>query len=428
MNHDNDHDPIARLRAADPAGDVVPRDGFADDVIARTVNPVAGPSAEPAPVADLDTERARRRPRWITIATVAASVAIIGAAGYAVGSTTGRTNLADASAPPISLQTGGSPDVATEDGLEPQVGGGAEADQRMSSSYPYGHGRNSFSASGFSTREGVETAYAFDPSATVSAATVNSLATDLGIVSPAEPVEGAWVAGPQDGSKPNLWVALDGLLSFSYQNPQNNPWMCVKTGGACEEAGEAPSQETAIGALRELVVAAGRDAEDYEFTSHVWEDSPVRTAEARLVVDGQSIDQAWSMDIAESGVVNVNGALADLVDLGEYPVVSEQAGFERLSDPRFGAVMGIMPSVTEPLLAPDAPVTPDTPPAAPSAGTSLSWPVNEVEIVSVRLGLASQWQPDGSVLVVPAYEFTDADGGTWSVVAVAESKLDFDSE
>ena len=61
-------------------------------------------------------------------------------------------------------------------------------------------------------------------------------------------------------------------------------------------------------------------------------------------------------------------------------------------------------------------------------GTSLSWPVNEVEIVSARLGLASQWQPDGSVLVVPAYEFTDADGGTWSVIAVAESMLDFASE
>jgi len=29
---------------------------------------------------------------------------------------------------------------------------------------------------------------------------------------------------------------------------------------------------------------------------------------------------------------------------------------------------------------------------------------------------------------VPAYEFTDAAGGTWSVIAVADSKLDFATE
>ena len=73
-------------------------------------------------------------------------------------------------------------------------------------------------------------------------------------------------------------------------------------------------------------------------------------------------------------------------------------------------------------------VAPTEPPAAPKPGTSLSWPVNDVEIVSARLGLSSQWQPDGSVLVVPAYEFTDAAGGTWSVIAVAESMLDFATE
>jgi hypothetical protein len=73
-------------------------------------------------------------------------------------------------------------------------------------------------------------------------------------------------------------------------------------------------------------------------------------------------------------------------------------------------------------------VAPTEPPAAPTPGAEVSWPVNDVEIVEARLGLASQWQPDGSVLVVPAYEFTDADGGTWSVIAVADAKLDFAAE
>ncbi|MGH3704058.1 MAG: hypothetical protein ACRDT9_05455, partial [Agromyces sp.] len=109
-------------------------------------------------------------------------------------------------------------------------------------------------------------------------------------------------------------------------------------------------------------------------------------------------------------------------------VVSEQEGFERLSDPRFGAQMTAMPfAVREQPAASSSEewVPPTEPPATPATGSSVSWPVNDVKIVSARLGLSSQWQPDGSVLVVPAYEFTDADGGTWSVIAVTESKLDF---
>ena len=133
------------------------------------------------------------------------------------------------------------------------------------------------------------------------------------------------------------------------------------------------------------------------------------------------------MEITHDGIVSAYGALADLVELGEYPVVSEQEAFERLSDPRFGAEMTNLPIALREQAVDAATewVPPTEPPAAPSAGSSLSWPVNDVEIVSARLGLASQWQPDGSVLVVPAYEFTDAAGGTWSVIAVADSKLDF---
>jgi hypothetical protein len=181
--------------------------------------------------------------------------------------------------------------------------------------------------------------------------------------------------------------------------------------------------------LRSLLVALGRDPATFEFTSQVWEGSPTRTAEARPVVAGQRIDQAWSVEVAEGGIASANGAAADLVGMGEYPVVSEQEGFERLSDPRFGGAATILPIAARQQAPATEPwVPPTAPPATPSSGTALSWPVHEVSIVSARLGLASQWQPDGSVLVVPAYEFTDADGGAWSVIAVADSKLNFRSE
>src|SRR5512145_832388 len=103
MNDDEQRDPLDRLRAADPAAGLEPRDGFADDVVARAA--AETPAGGTAPVTDLGAERARRRPAWFAVAAVAASLVVVGAVGYGVGSTTaGTTNLAEGAAPPISLQ------------------------------------------------------------------------------------------------------------------------------------------------------------------------------------------------------------------------------------------------------------------------------------------------------------------------------------
>jgi hypothetical protein len=443
--HEHDHepelDPVQRLRAADPAADVEPTAGFADEVVARAAGEAtvqAGPEAKP--VADLAAERARRRSRWLPIAAVAASLVVVGAVGYGVGATTGgATNLADGAAPPISLQgatdSGANDSGATEQGVAPNAAG-APDQAKMSGGassmiYPYGSGRNEFSSSGLSTSEGTAVGYAFDARAASDTETVAALAAALGVTGTPELKDGAWTVGPQDGTGPSLWVPLDGTLSFSYSNPLINPWKCADGAEACAPpTGDLPGEEAAIDALRSLLVAAGRDPAAFEFASETYEGAVTRSAQAWPVVDGQRIDQGWTVELSNDGMVSAYGALADLVPLGDYPVVSEQQAFERLSDPRFGAAMTNLPIALrdQPVAATSEWVPPTEPPAAPAAGTSLAWPVNHVEIVDARLGLASQWQPDGSVLVVPAYEFTDADGGTWSVIAVADAKLDFSTE
>ncbi len=82
-----------------------------------------------APVADLTAERARRSPRWLPIAAVAASIAIVGGAGYGIGASTGgSTNLADGAAPPISLQTG-----ATQEARAGRRGAGQRTRGRLGS-------------------------------------------------------------------------------------------------------------------------------------------------------------------------------------------------------------------------------------------------------------------------------------------------------
>ncbi|NYD67398.1 hypothetical protein [Agromyces atrinae] len=446
MNDDNDPDPVARLSAADPAADVEPRSGFANDVIAQaTAEALAGPADDIAPATDLGAERARRRPRWLPVAAVAASIAIVGGLGYGIGASTGgSTDLADGAAPPISLQPATSDRVGPSGGVEMgaatpgmRVGGfaapestGSMADRTIG----WGFGRNSFSASGLSTSDGSALAYTYDPRSVSNAETVAALAAALGVEGTPELKDGSWLVGPQDGSAPQLGVSLDGTLSFWYSDPRINPWQCVEgtdVAEPCQPVGTLPSEDAAIDALRSIITASGRDASTFEFTSETFEGAVTRSAQAFPVVDGQRLDQSWYLELSDAGIVSTSGTLAPIVELGEYSIVSEQEAFERLSDPRFGAQMTAMPFALreQPV---DGTVTewvpPTEPPATPTSGVSLSWPVNDVEIVSARLGLTSQWQPDGSVLVVPAYEFTDADGGTWSVIAVADSALDFATE
>lgn len=444
--HDDELDPVERLRAADPAAEVEPRAGFADEVVAQAAAEATGASDSAAaadaegpaaaPVTDLAAERARRRNRWLTAAAVAASVLIIGGGGYALGATTtGSTDLAGGAAPPISLQSGVG--AATEQGM-PQTDAAAGSPElgKMSTGptdrlLPYASGRNVFHASGLSTEAGSAAAYAYDARAASNAETVGALAAALGVSGTPELQDGGWVVGPQDGTAASLWVGLDGTLSFSYWDPQRNPWQCAPDAGACEPSGSAPGEAAAVDALRSLISATGRDAGGFELEAQTSEGSPTTSAQAWRVIDGQRTDQAWYLELAEDGIVNASGSLADVVRLGDYPIVSEQEAFERLSDPRFGAQVTAMPFAARESAVADAPteyVAPTEPPATPTDGTALSWPVNDVELVEARLGLATHWQPDGSVLLVPAYEFTDAAGGTWSVIAVSDAKLDFSAE
>lgn len=437
MTEDNELDPMARLRAADPAAGVEAGAGFAARVVAQAADEAT--DSPDAPVADLGPIRARRRRLWLPIAAVAASIAVFGGAGFAVGSVTaGGTSLARGAAAPISLEGGGSGGGSAE---RQSAGAGSAAGLKIAGPgafdqvYRTGFGRNSFTASGLSTTAGTARAYGFDARAASNPATIGALAKALGIDATPALKDGGWQAGPQDGSAPSLNVGLDGTLSFFYSDPKLTPMPCVTTGGgdtvepcATPTPPALPSADAAIAALRSIVSASGRDAGAFEYSSETPEGAYTRTAQAWPVVDGQRVDQPWSVELTTGGVVSASGSLAPLVALGDDPVVSPQQAFERLSDPRFGAQQVGMPLAmrAEAQSTTSTPSdTPTQPPALPASGISPSWPVNDVHIVSARLGLASQWQPDGSVLLLPAYELTDADGGTWSVIAVADAKLDF---
>ncbi|WP_225755076.1 hypothetical protein [Actinotalea sp. Marseille-Q4924] len=445
---DTDDPALARLRAADPAASALP------DVAA--LREAVGARLAPAdPAASTDELAERRRRRWpLRVAAVAAGALVVGGGGgYAIGAAGGDGDapsepaiaVADPGGAGLPGMGGPGGDMATTEAAR----GGAAGDAAMS--WPGFFGRTVFTASGLSGEGGTAQAWAFDPAGAFSAETAAAAAAALGVPGEPRQEDMFWTVGPADGTGPSLQLFADGTVSLSYYDPAKDPWLCAAPdagggttgssegteGGAdapvpepCEERdlGAAPQGEAAEAELRGVLEALGEDAGGYELVAERADDERWSYVTAYQVVGGQRTGLAWGASFTGAGLQSLNGALADLVDLGEYAVVSPQEAVERLGDPRFGAGGGPV-AYREGALAGemDAAVPPTGPgelPQPPSPGSPVPWPVAEVTITDARLGVALQTQPDGAALLLPTYELTGADGSVWSVLAVAEEHLD----
>jgi hypothetical protein len=121
-------------------------------------------------------------------------------------------------------------------------------------------------------------------------------------------------------------------------------------------------------------------------------------------------------EVPRTAEVRVAGTHGE--SLGSYPVVSEAEAVERLGDPRFlGAVLGRPPQ------APPQEETGQSTPPVPGGPVAL--PVEDVTIRSADLTEAHYTLPDGTMLLVPAYDLTDDAGRTWTVMAVDDELLEF---
>jgi hypothetical protein len=438
-----------RLVAADPGADAEPRLGVlrakVDAARAETPAPMTGDVPAVAPTPDeLGARRAQSRRPWLVAAAVAGAVAI-GGGGYAAGT---AALLADGT---------GSAGVTTEAGAEPAVpmpgdgvggdaatsgeamGGGAtraEMGGAADTSYPtWFEGRAVFHASGLSTQPTSALAYALDARAVATEESARRLAAALGVEGEPTWSYGAWSAGPQDGTGPTVWLSADGSAYFSYNDPLADPWRCDAAAEGAEPSCPQPpatqvSDDAAIATLSDLMTRVGLDLAAYELeVQPAAEGDPVRWALAYQVIDGKRTGVQVSASVGDAGIAWVDGALAQPTNIGEYPVISPAAAVERLGDPRFAGSAWPIASAEE-IGAIEHPVDPGPgeptePPAPPSPGSAISWPVSEVTITEARLGLAQHHQRDGSVLVLPAYELSDAQGNSWSVIAVAEEAMDF---
>ncbi|MFS0704835.1 hypothetical protein AB6N23_09970, partial [Cellulomonas sp. 179-A 9B4 NHS] len=418
-------------------------------------------------------ERRRRPARWLQVAAVATGALVLGGGGYALGA----GGADQPAAPPIALQ-GGAATESTVTGAAP-----AAADAARSMIAPGFGGRTTFAGEGLPTEAGQARAFAFDATSAATAEAVRRAAEVLGVAGDPRGEWGQWVVGTTDGSAASVTVGGDGMANLWFYDPARDPSACLSglperldpgtDGGAgldgssagtpepaapdvsilpvprpapadpsvCDP-GATPTGDAAVAAARDLVGRLGVDTAGYEFA--VTEDTGVPglvQVQGAQVVDGTQTGVAWSVGLAGDGVQSVSGPLASLVELGTYDVVSAADAVDRLDDPRFGASSGgVMPlarAAAEPGAVADAdaavgsmPVEPQPAPAEPTVppvpapGSPIAWPVQEVTLVDARLGVTLLTAPDGATLLVPAWELTDADGRTWSVVAVVEDQLD----
>jgi hypothetical protein len=393
---------------------------------------------------------------------VAAGALAIGGTGFGLGAIT----AARAPAGDVVTLAEGLP-ASSERG-----GGGAAADDAGSSIYPPISWRIVFKASGLSDEARRAPAWGLDAAGAFSKETAERVARALGLEGEAKQQFGSWQVGSTDGKGPSLTLSPDGAASVNYYDPTKDPYLCG-TAAAREEAadsgircappveGSAPRGADAARQMRQLLASMGIQVEvEIVTTEH---DVPetggprMTSVTAHLVLGGQRAGLTWSATLVANGVQSFYGPTARLVELGQYDVVSENEAVRRLGDPRFGssggpiiamdseeaaratvddavagdAAAGGQPGAgrgqTEPTqdIAAVPPEQDQTVPPTPQPGAAIPWPVTEVTITKARLGLAQHTLPNGATVLLPAYELGDENNRTWSVLGVADARLDF---
>ncbi len=431
---------------------------------------------EPDVISDADPltpDEPARSSRGRSAALVAALMAgavLVGGGGYLFGSGThGKANLLQ----PEPVATGPAYGAPAAGQAGSAVG---RADMMI---YPYGSPHIVFSAGALSNDPGRAQAWAFDAQAAFSKATIVAAAAALGLDGEPQMVDGSWVIGDPSGNHPSLQLSPDGNTSLSFYDPTVVQDACIaptpdgatSTGsngsggasgpdakpGSCGQAtGPSMSDDEATRRTRALLTAIGV-APDVVASMDITvnsDDGGGAYVSAVQKVDGQAIGAAWNLNWVGDQLSSVYGAMAPLVSLGDYDVVSPAAAVQRLTDPRFGPMwgggvvpmgvayaadgmknaatsVGVAPDTAvsqpsaPPSVVPGAPATDPTPPPTVNPGGTIGWPVQQVTITDAKLVLVSYSTPSGTDVLLPAYELSDAHHGSWTVLAVADDALDF---
>jgi hypothetical protein len=334
-----------------------------------------------------------------------------------------------------------------------------------------------------------DSGYVFDATREVTAEQVAQIAAALGVSG--EPVRlveewgNSWRVGPDDGSAPTLWVSEDGTQSWNY----NGAWQGREAVVGCavsvdsdgNESSDCPEPEPPVGVptqaeaeqrATEYLVALGVDvaALDVESYGDEWFAS-VTFSDG---TDARAALREWSFGFGAEGVLDyASGWLAQAEPVGPYPLIDIDTAVARLNDGGYGyggyyggliepgiaiaeapPVDAAVGAPAEPEIAVDLPES-DIAEPEPEGSTDGSegstetvideepmpvepMPVEPIEempepepivmtLVDVQADLWWAWDVDGSVWLLPAYRFIDAEGG-WHVVPAVTDEFMIQTE
>jgi len=415
-------------------------------------------------------ERSAHHRRGRTAAVVAALTAgavFVGGAGYLLG-TSGNGSPQTAAGSGTGSGTTPLPSLGA-----PGARSGVAASDMMI--YPYPNTRTVFSSSGLSSDPGQAQAWAFDAQSAFDRATIVRAAAALNVSGDPQQLNGSWFVGEPSGTKPSVQLSPDGWTSLSYYDPT-----VAQSGCAAPEATNTKDNPCAVATATPLTDSEATRRTRALLTDLGVDPTVVATVaidvtsdgtggayvSAYQVIDGQRAGATWSLSWFGDQLTSVYGAMAPVVSLGSYDLVSPTDAVQRLSDPRFGQLWGGGPipmgmaaadgvsmsaapggamtgpnTTTSVVVPPDAakPMSsgagvagatakaePDpTPPPTVVPGAPFGWPVQQVTITKARVVLVPYTLPSGAVVLLPGYELSDAHDGSWTVVGVVDSALDF---
>lgn len=459
----------ARLQAADPAA------GAADpDIAALRARVLAEPNVEATP----NVVPLHRRRIGLTVGAIAAGVALLAGtalAGAAVGRTTApQPETVTAAAPvaedalPVIGAAPNSPPLPAMGGTQSgAMGPGAmssgamssgamspesmSADAAKSSIYP-GYSTALLPGPDLTDEAGTASGYRLASEGVDPEALARQLAAALGVAGEPRDQDGSWLVGPEDGSGPMIWVSNDAMVSWSYSDPSQNPWACAEPVpaessdgssdpgapvAACEPTEKPMDEQDAVRAAKKLLAAVGVTGDPAAGIDIEWEagsDDYTTWATAWQRVNDNRTQLSWSFTFGAKSPMWANGFAAGLEPVPAYPIVGALTAVVRSQDPRFSAFGptpldygGVMPmaeardTVTSGTGSSDAE---STVPASDPSTVQVWW--DPATAVGAELTLAQYWQPDGTLLLLPAYRITTADDrGTWAIIAVDESAVSF---
>ena len=200
------------------------------------------------------------------------------------------------------------------------------------------------------------------------------------------------------------------------------------------------SEQDAVRAARKLLASVGVTEDPAAGIDIEWEagtDGFTTWATAWQRVEGNRTQLSWNFTFDNKDVLWASGFAAGLEPMPAYPTVGAYTAVQRSQDPKFSAFGptpldygGVMPMAesrgvasSDAAVSSEPAATPDVPEGDP-AKVQVWW--DPITVTGAEPTLAQYWQPDGTLLILPAYRLTTADDrGTWAVISVNESVIEW---